>query len=147
MKFEFSFEKLLEHKKTLEDIARRNWAEKQGELDKGLKKLEDMFGQIDESRQRALTLGTNGGATGPALVQIDEFINGQKIRIERHRASLRELMAEVERLHELLVEAAKERKTLEKLKERRLEEFKKLQKKREAKEIDELVTTRFGKNG
>ena len=147
MKFEFSFEKLLDHKKTLEDIARRNWAEKRRELDAGLKKLEDMFGQIDESRQRALALGTSGGATGPALVQIDEFINGQKIRIERHRASLRELMAEVERLHELLVEAAKERKTLEKLKERRLEEFKKLQKKREAKEIDELVTTRFGKNG
>ncbi|MSW63832.1 MAG: hypothetical protein F2825_02965, partial [Actinobacteria bacterium] len=56
MKFEFSFEKLLDHKKTLEDIARRNWAEKRRELDAGLKKLEDMFGQIDESRQRALAL-------------------------------------------------------------------------------------------
>lgn len=146
MKFEFSFEKLLDHKKTLEDVAKRNWAEKKALLDAELEKLDQMYQLIDDSRKRAMDLAITGGAQGPMLVGIDEFINGQKIRIERHRSQIRELMAEVERLHELLVEAAKERKTLEKLRERKLEEFRLLRRKKEAKEIDELVVTRFGKN-
>jgi flagellar FliJ protein len=143
VKFEFTFEKLLGHKRTLEDVARREWSEAKAKVDAAMKILEEMYQLIDSSRLRAGEISSEGGAQTVALSQIDTFISGQKIRIERHRATLRELLGELERRQELLVEAAKERKTLEKLKERRLEEYKLARKKRELKRMDELVVTRF----
>ena len=143
MKFEFSFEKLLDHKRTLEDLARREWAEAKAKVDAAMKELEAMYALIDDSRMRAGAIGGEGGMRAEELTQIDAFIKGQKIRIERHRAILRELLGELERRQEALVEAAKERKTLEKLKERRSEEFKLARKKRDLKRMDELVVTRF----
>lgn len=142
-KFKFAFEKLLDHKRTLEDIARREFFEAQRLVDEANRELERMYAQIDESRARALKLETEGGEKATSLVQIDEFINLQKIRIERHRMKMRELIAEAERRQDLLVEAAKERKTLEKLRERRLEEHAHQAKLAELKEVDELVVTRF----
>lgn len=143
MKFRFAFEKLLAHKRTLEDVARREFAEAQALVDEAEKELNRLFGQIDDSRDLALELGTKGGAQGPALVQIDEFIRGQGIRIESQRHRIRELKIVAEEKQELLLAAAKERKVYEKLREKRLEEFKLLQKKLEMKQVDDLVTTRF----
>jgi flagellar FliJ protein len=142
-KFKFAFDKLLDHKRTLEDIARREYFEAQRLVDEAQKVLDEMYLRIDESRVRALDLATNGGEQAPALSQIDEFINLQKIRIERHRLKMRELIAEAEQRHEILIEAAKERKTLEKLRERRMEEYQLQAKLAEEKEVDELVVTRF----
>jgi flagellar protein FliJ len=76
-----------------------------------------------------------------------EFIQGMKLRIEMQRQMLRTLKSDAESRLETLVEAAKERKTLDKLKERRLEEHKKVVKKKELKAMDELVTTRFKREG
>lgn len=143
MRFKFPFDKLLAHKKTVEDAARRDWSEAQAAVDASNRELSEMYAQIDHSRARLGQLESNGGPLGPALAHIDEFIQGQKIRIERHRVRLRELMAEAERRHEIVVEIAKERKTLEKLRERRLDEFKVRQEREEQKQVDELVVTRF----
>ena len=87
----------------------------------------------------------SGGKHAPALSHIDQFINGQKIRIEKQRQLVRELMGEAERLQEILIEAAKGRKTLEKLRERRYSEFRTIRKKAELKAIDEIVVTRYGR--
>lgn len=143
MKFRFSFEKLLAHKRTLEDIARREYAEAQARVDAAEAELKRMYGQIDDSRKRALDLGLKGGTQGPALSQIDEFIRGQGVRIERHKLKIRELKTVAEEKQEALIAAAKERKIYEKLREKRLEEFKLLQKKHELKQVDDLVVTRF----
>ena len=51
---------------------------------------------------------------------------------------------DVEAARELLNEAMKERKTYEKLRERAFEEFKLEENRKEQKEIDELVSYRFG---
>lgn len=143
MKFQFVYQKLLDHRSALEDVARRNWLEAKNKVDQAKAEIDAMYSQIDSARQSAGELEAVGGAHAPRLVQIDEFINGQKIRIERQRLVVRELLAEAERLQEILVEAAKERKILEKLRERRLDEHKLKQRKLELKRTDELVVTRF----
>lgn len=143
MKFTFSFQKLLDHKYTLEDMARRDWAEAKAALDRAEGELKKMYRQIDDSRKRAFSLGVEGGQRGTELAQIDAFISGQNIRIERQRIAMRPLLAEVERTHAILVAAAQERKTLEKLKERKLEEYRQKRKKLELKRMDEIVVTRF----
>jgi flagellar FliJ protein len=143
-KFKFAFEKLLAHKRTLEDVARREFLEAQGQVDGANRELNQMYQVIDESRARSQALGADGGALAiVALSQIDEFINLQKIRIERQRSVIRELMFVAEQKQQALIDAAKERKTLEKLREKRLEDFKLALEKHEMKEIDDLVVTRF----
>jgi flagellar FliJ protein len=143
MKFAFAFEKLLSHKRTLEDIARRDYMEAKSKVDASMREMDGMYKQIEDSRVRAGELGAAGGTHGPALSQIDEFIKGQQLRIVQHRLKLRELMQEAERLQQILVEAAREKKTLEKLKERRFDEYRARRKKLELKAADEIVTTRF----
>jgi len=147
VKFEFAFEKLLDHRRKLEDVARRNWLHARGKVDEAKARLTALFDEVDHARNRAAELAVRGGTQGPALAQVDDFINGQKIRVDRQRAVIRELTEEMEKLQDAMVEAAKERKILEKLKERRLEEFKIRRRKHELKEVDELVVTRFGRHG
>lgn len=145
-RFVFHFEKLLKHRQSLENFAQRDWAEAQGHVDRAQSELKRMYDLIDQSRIRAADLENRGGAHGVALGQIDDFIRGQKIRIERLRLKIRELQAVAEEKHELLVEAAKERKILEKLKEKKKEEHRLLLKKSELKELDDIVVTRHGRS-
>lgn len=147
MKFEFAFEKLLEHKKRLEDEARRVYNEAQSKVDSATREIKEMYESIDRSRSRAGELSEAGGAQAPQLGMIDAFIAGQGLRITRQREVIRALASEAERLLETVVAAAQERKTLETLREKRLEAFKKARKKKEVKEIDELVVTRFRSTG
>lgn len=143
MKFEFSLEKLLDHRQSLEDAAKRDYFQAQALVDAAERELKDMYKAIELARTRAAGLESQGGYHAPALSSIDEFIKGQTLRIERHRAKIRELTTEAERLHQILIEAAKERKTLEKLKEHQFEDYKARRKKIELKTADELVVTRF----
>ena len=78
-----------------------------------------------------------------SLVQIDDFIRGQGVRIGMQKLKVREHKAIVEEAQEALLEAAKERKIYEKLRERRFEEFKDAEKKRELKLVDDMIVTRY----
>jgi flagellar FliJ protein len=143
MKFKFSFEVLLEHRRKLEDVARREWGMAQEKVDLAKKELDEYYSQVDLARERVGTLSKTEGNHAGAFVSISEFITGQAIRIERHRLAMRELIEEAEIRRDALLEAAKETKTLIKLKEKRLVEFKLKAKKRELKEVDDLIVTRF----
>lgn len=143
MKFKFSYQQLLEHRKRLEEMAHRDYLLVQKEVDVATLELEKMFQQIEDSRKRIGFLSAKGGHQVPSLVLMDDFINKQKIRIDIQRKKIRELQFIAEEKQQALVIAAKEYKILEKLREKRVIEFKDLLKKRELKLVDELVTTRF----
>jgi flagellar FliJ protein len=147
MKFDFPFESLLHHKKQSEGVARRSHMEAQAKVDSAKQRLKNLYEAIDEARSRVASIERNGGMRAPELSLIDDFINGQKLLIVKQREEIRELSFEAERTLEILVEAAKETKTLEKLKERKFEEFKLLRKRKELKAVDELVVTRFKNAG
>jgi flagellar FliJ protein len=143
MKFSFPFERLLEIRKRSEDLARKDHALAAQAVAQANAALKEMYEAIDQSRLRAGRIEREGGPRAAELAQIDDFIRGQGVRIERHRGKIRELMARAESLQEALVEAARERKTLEKLRERRWNEHKDSAKKRELRRLDELTTTRY----
>ncbi len=143
MKFEFSYQQLLEYRKRLEELAQIENVAAQKQVDVAEVELERMYQQIDDSRQRARMLEVQGGKQAPSLAFIDDFINKHKIRIEMQRRVIRELKQIAEIKQQALVAAAKEYKILEKLKARKLVEYKEVMKKRELKQVDELVTTRF----
>jgi flagellar FliJ protein len=143
MKFKFSLEKLLEHRRAVENQAKRDWADAQAAVDVCKRHIEEMFGAIEQSRHDRFRRESSGG--GPGLEHFDLFTRGQMLRIEAAKQQLRVLMTEADARLEVMTERAKERKALEKLRERRLSEHREMAKIREIKRVDDLVTMRAGR--
>ena len=142
MKFKFSLEVLLKHRERLEELARKEYVLAKANADEFLAKINSMWNEIDGTRERMANEQHSGGSKSELLSSMDEFIKGHKIRIEREKVQLRELMLVADEKRELLIEAAKEHKILVRLKEKMQEKHKLMMRKKEVKEIDDIVTMR-----
>lgn len=142
MAFQFRLQKVLEHRARLEDQARRDYMDAKAKTLEAQNQLKRMFEEIDSARAESQRLVTTGSGAAD-LVAIDQFIGGQKIRIEQKRAAIRTLKEAEERFQDVLIEAAKEKKTLEILKERERQEYLGKIEKQELAEADNLTIMRF----
>lgn len=145
MKFKFRLEALLKHRKHIENEAQRQFVESRFRLDQAKVKLQSMYGLIDRCRFEISNL--QGAGKNHDLMKILEreaFIKGQEELIKRHREHMRELQLDLEEKQEALVLALRDRKTIEKLKEKRKQEHDKEVARREALEMDEIATIRAG---
>lgn len=144
MKFRFRLQKVLEHRKRLEDEAKRKYFEAVARTQEAKDKLEAMYKAIDVSRNRAhqMLSGTQSSGGGHELIlslqDTDLFIRGQNIRIEQQRLVVRECKQAEEIEQDQLIQAAKDRQTLEKLREKKLQEFREGIERKEAAEVDDL---------
>jgi flagellar FliJ protein len=145
MKFKFPLEKVMQHRKMLEDLAQRDFQEAQNHLVEQQEKLRQMQSAAEEARSGAFRRQTEGGKASSALIQVDEFLKGQDIRIERQRERIKKCESLVENLREILREKAIEYKIIEELRDRRFQEFKIERRKIEQKRTDDLNLMRFRK--
>jgi flagellar FliJ protein len=145
MKFKFRLQKVLEHRRRLEDEAKRTYFEAQAKTREALDKLESLYVAIDDVRARASHLQSAGGGAQTifSLQDTDLFIRGQKLRIEAQRKVVRELKQIEEQEQEVLIARAMDRKALEKLKEKRLQEFRTEIDLKEAAEADDMNVIRY----
>jgi len=145
-KFEFKLEVLLKHRKRIEENAQREYLQARAELEECLAVIKSYYLSIENNRDDILRMQKSGQQSALQEIRgMEQFIDGQKIRVERQRQVARELMIKVEQAQERLIEAAKEFKKIEKLKERQTLEYKKDQRKLEAKRMDDLVVIRAGR--
>ena len=128
----------MSHKKIQEDVARRDYSESQDKLTFEKNKLKNMQEILQNAYLRSHSLHSAGGAISTDLVAIDCYVDGQRKVIESQRSIINGLNAITEDKREILIEAAKECKVFNKLKEKKFKEHKKLEKKLEIKQIDEL---------
>jgi len=133
----------MQHRKTQEDIAQRDFLEAEAQMLSEISKLEKMQQQIADAREMAFRQQSEGGKASPALTQVDDFIQRQDIRIERQKEKIKECESLVENLREILRQRAIDYKMIESLKNRRQQEFKTEVRKREQKELDNLSVMRF----
>jgi flagellar FliJ protein len=141
--FRFGLEAVFKHRQRLEEVAQRDLAEAQYAVNQCLKKIEDMYRRMDEVRDEILVLQRNGDVG--ALQQIREretFLQGQNARIERERLEARRLMSLAEERHEILIGAARDRRILEKLKEKRRLQYQEWLRQLETKQLDDQTMTR-----
>ena len=143
MKFRFRLETLLRHRKIVQDEAQRAYAEAQSAVQLQLTRIKEMYADLDEARLRAENLQKRGGACLPDLLQIEDYVQGQKVRIQRARQKARELMQVAEEKLEILTEKMQEHKVLEKLKEKQKEEMRRAYNKKQQKESDDISLMRF----
>lgn len=141
--FKFPLQTVMDYRKTLENLAQRDFQEALGELYQAKGKLTDMFDQKTQAREQAFQTQIAGGTSGPALNQVDEFMKGQDLRIDLQQAKIQEIEKRVEKLQEILRAKAIDYKIIEKLKERQKELFRIEKNKHEQKQTDEINVMRF----
>lgn len=142
MKFIFRLEFLLRQKTLEEKTAKIGFLESQGLVNVAFENIQKLQEQIRLLREKGEREQKFGGNCSTWLASYDDFINGQKLRIENAKIELRELMVLLEDKKEKLLEVTRERKIIEKMKENKIKEHKKNLKKREQKSVDDLVISR-----
>ncbi len=142
MKFQFTLEKVLHHKKIQEDVAKKDFTEAQVAVDLELEKKRKMERSIYLSRKKSFDLQRQGGAEAHSLQSIEEYIVLETERIKAQDHQIEIAIEQLEQKREILVQAGKEFKALEKLKEKRFKDFKNKKRKHEAKQLDDIVTMR-----
>lgn len=144
-KFKFGLDKVLDHRKVLEQLAQRDLAEVRAELLAEENKLLAMEREKEEAKAQRYLTSVEGGQRSADFDQINSFLKLQDIRMDRQRLVIKEVESRVEKCVEILRAKAIDSKIMERLKERRLEEFKLEQRHAEQKVTDDIVTTRFAR--
>ena len=134
--FRFPLEKVLDYKKNIEDL-------KAGELNHSRgkkKKEEEKLKSIEEKKQD--TIIEDGSRKNMTLNQLNistDYLLQLNAQIEKGEERVLDADTEVENKLEHLIEASKNKKVVEKLRERKLGEHKILEKKVERKQADEIA--------
>lgn len=143
MKFKFPLQKVLEHRKVIEDLAQKSFQEVVTILNEEIAKLQKMEQDVHDAQIRAGMLSSEGGHQGPALSQIHEFLKGQKVRISNQQLRVQEAEKLVEARREVLRQAALDYKIMEKMRENKFEEYKAQRLAQDQKDMDEQSILRF----
>lgn len=144
MKFKFKLDKVLRHRKILEDLAQKDFQEVQAEYNRQVDMLEKMKNEKSEARRRSYEMqAQTGGQVLESLKQIHDFILLQDIRIEKQVKVIAEHEKLVEAKREILRQKAMDTKIIKRLEEKKREQFNNEQRINEQKELDEMSTLRF----
>ena len=128
-RFIFSMQNILNMKEKLEEQAKNNFAQANRSLQEALLMQKQCENRLEAGKQ---TLKE---------AMLENLKVGQ---IRRREDDVKQKEKEVEVAREHLNEAMKERKTFEKLKEKAFEKFVAEENQKEQKEVDELVSYRYG---
>lgn len=144
MKFRFNLDKVLQHRKILENLAQREFQEALSNYNRVLSEIENMIDVKKQALRRSYDLvSQTGGQVLDSVNQIQDFMVLQDIRIDQMTEKLEELEKLVEAKREVLRQKAMDKKILERLKDKRKADFQAEMSRREQKEIDDIVSARF----
>lgn len=143
MKFKFSLEKVLQHRVIKMDLARKDYLEAQAFLLDEQKQLQEMIEVKNRSLTQRASLASQTTGWQEQVSQINFFLAGQDLRIAQQNERLLKIEKVVESRREILKDALTEVKIMERLKEKKKADFLQEVRTKEAKELDEISSTRF----
>ena len=147
MKFKFPLQNVMNYRKTLENMAQREFQEALAILTEQNQILAGLENEIVQAREARFKTEVAGGKAAPALSQVEDFIKGQAKRIVQQQAKIQEFEKRVEELREILRQKAIDYKIIEGLQDRQREQFQLEQRKLEQKRFDDLNIMRFRPEG
>jgi flagellar FliJ protein len=143
-RFVFRLQTVLEHRKRLEDLAKVAFGESQGGLFREQATLRG-FQEDEERTVDHLEVIQHEGILDMENLQLGlRFLDVIKVQIDRQTQVVARAEARVEQRRQELVAAMQARKALDRLREKQLADFKRLEQLREMKEIDEMEVMRHG---
>jgi flagellar protein FliJ len=144
MKFKFSLQRVLDHRKIIEGLAQTDYQIALSQQLEEEKKLENMIKQLFDARANAALVQVSGAHdAAEKLKQIYQFTVLQDRRIAQQRTRVENSKKGVEDKQEILRQRSSERKIIDKLKEKKKSDFIEEQKREEQKEMDEMSILRF----
>lgn len=141
-KFRFKLDVVLVERKRVEDQRLKDWTLAQRIFEGMLRQLRDLKERLNTVYGEANQAAAAPCGSTNLLSAMESFIKGQKIRIEWKTREIERGAKIVEKARLLYVTARQKREALEKLKERRLEEFKAAIRRRELKQLDDVYIMR-----
>ena len=142
--FRYRMQNILDIKEKLETQAKNEFAVANAKLREEEEKLEALNERKEEYEEKLRKLYSSE----LDLFEINktrDAIDNMVIRIEEQEINVKHAIKNVDLARTRLTEAMQERKTHDKLKEREFEQFLLDEAAKESKEIDELVSFRYGK--
>ncbi len=142
-RFIYRMQNILDLKEKLETQARNDYAVAQAELNEEEEKLLLLRKRL-EAYENELEELYSGAINVIRIQETLQAVEYMKYQIELQKLNIKKAEQHLEEERQKLTEAIKERKTQDKLKENAFEVFLEEEKALEGKEIDELVSYRFG---
>lgn len=140
-KFKFRLATVLSHRQRLEDEALRVLAQSQRKYQEDLAKKAQLLSDLSSALNRRETLGID--PIGIREFQLEQLnITGIKQRIIQQDQALVRASRAVEKSLRAYLAAKRQTRTIERLREKDLAEFKRALNKKEQKELDELTVMR-----
>jgi flagellar FliJ protein len=137
-KFAFKLQRLLDIREAREREVKNELARVVGIQNQERAKQEDLRRGLDENKQKFHSKTLNGSYTTHDFQVYGNFVNVSIVGIDGAERRIKSLEPEVLRIREKLVQVSKERKIVEKLKERKLAEYNELLNQEIAKENDDI---------
>lgn len=142
-RFIFSMQNLLEIKEKLEDQEKNNYSQANLRLQEAEEKRQALQKRQQAAEQELKELMMSSLHV-LEIREKEEAVEILKMYVRQQEIVVRQREQELEEARIRLSEAMKERKTFEKLREKAFEEFVAEENKKEQKEVDELVSYRYG---
>lgn len=142
-KFIFPMQNILNMKEKLEEQEKNNYSQANMRWQEALVKLQKLEKRLSAEKaklQKEISFSLNVNK----IRQQEEGIEVIRMYVRQQTLEVKQCEKEVEIARERLNEAMKERKTFEKLREKAFEAFRQEENIREQKEVDELVSYRYG---
>ena len=140
--YRFNLESLLNYRRYQEEILQKKLAEFKNQLvehEQQLRQLKQAWRKNSlELRQRQESGGTVSG-----VIMYFRYLDRLTADIDKQKRRVVKTKKRIEQKRRELIEIVKKRKTLEKLKEKRLNTFEQQQLKKERNLLDEVAATRF----
>ncbi len=138
----FRLQQVLNYRERVEGIAQQELATLEQQRQLALETLQLQEQQAVRQRTSLAALRTHGALDPPELERATAYLGSVRAAIEAQRERIAELEQHIALSRDALIEAARERRTLEQLKEREGEAAQLAEQRREARELDELVMQR-----
>tara|TARA_B110001454_G_scaffold219179_1_gene250823 strand:+ start:112301 stop:112762 length:462 start_codon:yes stop_codon:yes gene_type:complete len=147
MKFNFRMQKVLEHRKVQEDLAKTDFQSALMRLNEEVEKLQFMIDQKKKARVKSFEIETGtlvpNALQNGILEESSRFQKLQDVRIEKQKEVIAAWEKEVESKREILKSKAIDYKIIEKFKDKKKQQFIDENNKKEQKENDEISILRF----
>lgn len=136
--FEFKLQKVMETTKTREELRKRELAKALVVFAQNESLLEAMLDRLEEQIEEYNTRKLKPSMTASDLMNFSHYTEKLLTDIQHQKKTIEDLAEKVRQHREKLIEITKDKKILERLKERRYEEYRKKLRSMEQKFMDEL---------
>ena len=136
--FEFKLQKVMETTKTREELKKRELAKALVVFAQNESLLEAMLDRLEEQIEEYNTRKLKPSMTASDLINFSHYTEKLLTDIQHQKKTIEDLAEKVRQHREKLIEITKDKKILERLKERRYEEYRKKLRSMEQKFMDEL---------